>query len=716
MITTRKPAFSFVLPWAMVAMCLLVHVVGLGQSGSSALIKQANRYLESGYAYAALPLYQQAEVESQKDRDVRLQYARCLYLTNNLRDAVRVLTALTKEKKVDPDVFYWLGKSFQGNNHFPEAIDAFKEYLRQPKKGSFAEQPIKDEIIRSANGRRLFHSEEKAFVENAGPEINSTVDEFGVHPSPTTLEKLYFHSNRNVDASGNFRPGDVDIYSVSIINGRWSVPQQLPASVNSHAFEQAYGFSTDGQILFYLSGKSGPFRIMTDTFSQQQQIRQGVFHDPGNVFREATDLFFFNDTICLYSANQPGGQGGYDLYISMRREGIWQPGVNAGPIINSAFDERFPFLCRDGRTLFFSSNNLFSGGGYDLFQATFFDELNTWSAPQNLGFPINSAGDDTHFSLASDGLSGYITSDRKGGLGGKDIYRVIFKSPIDAHHRISHVPTFYHQRLNRPEQGGVTELPVVLPEIKEYYISHLFLGENGDVLTPQNIKKLDLVAKMMQIYPNIKVELSGYEGAYGQRLYNLYFSIKKTEQAMDYLVRNKISRNRILVKGYGSSFPFVIQPQDIARNPLARHVNYRIEFRFHDFEEEPVEIHVERIQIPDNRVDPASRAFTDLRDGLYYSVQILTTGQMLQNPDLEIMENMFIDMDDMQSLYRYMMGFVPTFQQAERTKKILIEMGFLQAEVIAYVRGVRVQQENLDEWMESYPDLEHYKTALESRD
>jgi hypothetical protein len=77
----------------------------------------------------------------------------------------------------------------------------------------------------------------------------------------------------------------------------------------------------------------------------------------------------------------------------------------------------------DNNTLYFSSNDSTSMGEFDIFM-TVRDENGIWSQPVNLGYPINSVGDDIFYSHTSDGRKAYFTSFRKGGLGERDIYEM----------------------------------------------------------------------------------------------------------------------------------------------------------------------------------------------------------------------------------------------------------------------------------------------------
>lgn len=65
--------------------------------------------------------------------------------------------------------------------------------------------------------------------------------------------------------------------------------------------------------------------------------------------------------------------------------------------INTPYEENYPFITADGKTLYFSSKGHNSMGGYDIFKCTRNDTLSSWSKPQNMGYPINSTYDDILF-------------------------------------------------------------------------------------------------------------------------------------------------------------------------------------------------------------------------------------------------------------------------------------------------------------------------------
>lgn len=129
-----------------------------------------------------------------------------------------------------------------------------------------------------------------------------------------------------------------------------------------------------------------------------------------------------------FTSDRPGGFGGLDIYrIRRLPNGEWSLPLNLGPNVNTAKDEDAPFVHSDGVTLFFSSKGHNTMGGYDIFKAVLTDpDMNGWSTPENMGYPLNTVNDDIYFSLSEDGETGFFSSERVGGLGMQDIYRVEF--------------------------------------------------------------------------------------------------------------------------------------------------------------------------------------------------------------------------------------------------------------------------------------------------
>lgn len=176
---------------------------------------------------------------------------------------------------------------------------------------------------------------------------------------------------QSVTANGNFlvfticeRPenrGSCDLYySRRVEDGGWTAARSLGQQINTEADESQPSISADGRLLFF-------------------------------------------------SSNRPGGMGGKDLYVSgLTPDGQWSAPSNLGKTINTPGNEQYPFWAADGTTLFFTSDRHPGLGGEDLFR-TKLTPQNTWGEPLNLGYPINTAADETNLFVSLDGSTAYFS-------------------------------------------------------------------------------------------------------------------------------------------------------------------------------------------------------------------------------------------------------------------------------------------------------------------
>lgn len=131
-----------------------------------------------------------------------------------------------------------------------------------------------------------------------------------------------------------------------------------------------------------------------------------------------------DDGLTLYfTSSMKGGYGGMDLYsVTIDSVGSFGVPKNMGPMVNSPLDELFPFYHSGKKLLFYSSNGHYGFGGLDVFLSKL-DKTGMAKNVQNLGEPLNTSKDD--FSFLNNGLqtSGYVASNREGGIGDDDLYR-----------------------------------------------------------------------------------------------------------------------------------------------------------------------------------------------------------------------------------------------------------------------------------------------------
>jgi len=126
-----------------------------------------------------------------------------------------------------------------------------------------------------------------------------------------------------------------------------------------------------------------------------------------------------------YSSYGEGGGNGRDIfYVNKLPNGSWSKPTMLPSSINTEFDEDYPFLHPNGKTLYFSSKGHNSMGGYDVFKTTYNAETQTWSKPENLEFPINSPDDDILFVTDSLERTAYFSTGRYSPFGKLDVLKI----------------------------------------------------------------------------------------------------------------------------------------------------------------------------------------------------------------------------------------------------------------------------------------------------
>jgi len=123
-------------------------------------------------------------------------------------------------------------------------------------------------------------------------------------------------------------------------------------------------------------------------------------------------------TALWFSRDRPGGPGGYDIWVSRRSNGAWTP---ATPVsFNTGGRDFDPAFSADGRFVYFCSDRPGGSGGDDIYRVAVRGE--GFGAPVNLGPTVNSAGKEFAPMLSPGGNILLFSSDRSGGAGGHDLF------------------------------------------------------------------------------------------------------------------------------------------------------------------------------------------------------------------------------------------------------------------------------------------------------
>jgi outer membrane protein OmpA-like peptidoglycan-associated protein/tetratricopeptide (TPR) repeat protein len=346
------------------------------------------------------------------------------------RAVVYLLKAYNKLPAIHPDVHLYLGEAYQHNHQFKEALQSFKTY-KSISTRSISKDPtllpyLERRIYECENGIKYLDKPVKAQIDNIGPVINSKYAEYA--PVISADESVIVFTSRRLGSTGGFIAIDdnqyyEDIYISIKSNGIWTAPKNIQ-EINTDKHDACIALSSDGKQLFiYKDSKGGDiyvsrFDALKNIWSKPQSLGDNV----NTKYQEPSVSMTANGNTIYFSSNRPGGLGGLDIYVSHKdAKGNWGEAVNLGAPVNTPYDDDAPFIHPDGQNLYFSSRGHAGMGGYDIYRCSM-EGNGKWSQPDNLGYPINTAGDDTYFVLSADNQHGYYASAKEGGLGEKDIY------------------------------------------------------------------------------------------------------------------------------------------------------------------------------------------------------------------------------------------------------------------------------------------------------
>ncbi|GAB4140265.1 MAG: OmpA family protein [Bacteroidia bacterium] len=486
---------------------------------------------------------------------------------------------------------------------------------------------------------------------NMGASVNTDACEYFPNVTADDNTFLFTRNREQIDPNTGAKMRSQEDFYISFrdANGDWSVARNLGPPINTPANEGAPSLSADGRYLFFAAceeydgyggGRQG-FGSCDIFFSQKingQWSKTVNVGAPLNTSSWETQPSFSTDGKTLYFiSNRPGGFGSGDIWMcELKPDGKWTPPMNLGETINTAGNEEAVFIHPDNQTLYFASDGHVGMGGLDLYVCRR-DSTGKWGKPVNLGYPINTGGDESGLIVNGTGNLAYYSSDREGGFGCDDIY--MFELPPT----LRPVPVTYmkgktfDKKTNVPvgaafelidlATGNVViasasdpktgEFLVCLPVNKNYalnvsatgycfYSESFMLKEVSDPNKPYqknvplspievgasvilnnvffetnkyDLKKesqaelLKLVA-FMKANPNVRIEISGHTDNVGDKKSNQILSENRAKSVFVFLVQNGVEATRMTYKGYGDTQPVV--PND---SPENRQKNRRTEFK-----------------------------------------------------------------------------------------------------------------------------------------
>ncbi|MGB3464958.1 MAG: OmpA family protein [Cyclobacteriaceae bacterium] len=473
-----------------------------------------------------------------------------------------------------------------------------------------------------------------AAIELLPPEINTTNQELLPVISPNG-KTLYFVREANKSQ---------DIWSVNINeDGSFGSPERFPAPINIEGRNNALlSISPDGQKILllneYLPNGSTAKGISSSEkgkkkwrFPEKITIRQ--FENKSNY----GEYIILSDqkTMIMTVQRTDVSFGGKDLYVSRKLpDGSWSVPLNLGKDVNTASNEKSPFMAPDGKTLYFATNGRPGFGGTDLFVSRRLDDSwQRWSEPVNLGPSFNGKDFDAYYTLSAKGdyayfskavekgnnnlyrvalsnhikpepvviVKGFVKNSKTGKPIGTEISYFDLESDTEIGVARSDEETGYyevvlpysrHYGFNAEKRGYIAlkdnidlkktevyqeiERDLLLAPIeigKPISLNNIFFYRSQAKLLPTSNQELRDLLKYMELNSKTSIRIEGHTDNRGGVAANQDLSERRAAAIKDYLTKNGISKRRIEVAGYGGSKPIADNATDEGRRK-----NRRVEF------------------------------------------------------------------------------------------------------------------------------------------
>ncbi|MBC7425027.1 MAG: PD40 domain-containing protein [Bacteroidia bacterium] len=543
---------------------------------------------------------------------------------NDMGNYAKAKSAFLKYKEiaeVSTDVDYRIGFAYYQMMNFDSSKYYFNQYKNNPQANA---QRKKDAIAFLAKVDKVKYIVENpvAFKPvNLGPSVNTKNDEY--FPGLSLDEKTLIFTrqiNRNED-----------FYMSKTNDSVWQNATAL-TGVNTPANEGFVSLSADGNYIFYTACNrpdgEGSCDIYLSVYRNNVWGKPINLRAPINSESWESQPSVSSDGLTLYfSSGRPGGFGGTDIWKTVwdKQNNRFGFPINLGPTINTPLDEQAPFIHPDGITLYFSSEGHINLGGTDLFVAKA-DADGKFGEPENLGYPINTIGDERSIIIDRSGKYGYMSADREGGMGGMDIYRFVIpasikpeqisyvsgtvydaktKERIEADIELTDLATgkvvteaksskngeflvilesnknyaltvdhtgyiFYSDNFLLKETSQLEPLKIEVPLDKpeagtKFVLNNIFFDVDKFELRDESKGELNKLVSLLKKFPNMKIEVGGHTDNTGNKEKNATLSNNRALAVKNYLVANNIAGYRISYKGYGDSMPVKTNETDEGR-------------------------------------------------------------------------------------------------------------------------------------------------------
>lgn len=598
-----------------IIVCLLLTAVAAGCRTPK--LSEADAQFQRGEYYDASVTYKKVynKLRKKEERpqrgEVAFKMGRCYRLLNMSARASAAFQNALRYEYPDSTTHFMLAQALHADGKYAAALRSYDKYLEFCPDDSLA--------INCAEGCRTaqkIRARGSRYVVKQAKLFNSRRADFCPMYLGTDCDQIYYTSTTE-KATGDkkseitgMKNADV-FFSKKNEKGEWERPEPVEGELNTEFDEGIVAFSSDAQTMYLTKARrelNAPtsVEIYTSTRSDAKWSAPVKFEITADTLSTFGHPAVSPDGEYLYFvSDMPGGYGGKDIWrISLKeRQGSL---VNLGPDINTEGNDDFPYVRSDG-SLYFSSDGHPGMGGLDIFRATAVgDPADMRWKVENMGFPINSAGDDFGITFGK-GEDGFFSSNRGDARGYDHIYSfeydpvriaieglVMDKDEEPVKNAIIRIVgndgsnqkevarddgsfSFALQRgvkyvmlagakgyLNQKQEFASDStmedanywVEFILPSIsKPSVVENIFYDYDKADLRPESKTALNELIAVLHDNPNVTIEMASHTDRWGSDAYNINLSERRAKSVVDYLVENGISRDRLQPHGYGKSRP-----------------------------------------------------------------------------------------------------------------------------------------------------------------
>lgn len=598
-----------------IIVCLLLTSVAAGCRTPK--LSEADAQFQRGEYYDASVTYKKVynKLRKKEERpqrgEVAFKMGRCYRLLNMSARASAAFQNALRYEYPDSTTHFMLAQALHADGKYAAALRSYDKYLEFCPDDSLA--------INCAEGCRTaqeIRARGSRYVVKQAKLFNSRRADFCPMYLGADCDQIYYTSTTE-KATGDkkseitgMKNADV-FFSKKNEKGEWERPEPVEGELNTEFDEGIVAFSSDAQTMYLTKARrelNAPtsVEIYTSTRSDAKWSAPVKFEITADTLSTFGHPAVSPDGEYLYFvSDMPGGYGGKDIWrISLKeRQGSL---VNLGPDINTEGNDDFPYVRSDG-SLYFSSDGHPGMGGLDIFRAAAVgDPADLRWKVENMGFPINSAGDDFGITFGK-GEDGFFSSNRGDARGYDHIYSfeydpvritieglVMDKDEEPVKNAIIRIVgndgsnqkevarndgsfSFALQRgvkyvmlagakgyLNQKQEFASDStmedanywVEFILPSIsKPSVVENIFYDYDKADLRPESKTALNELIAVLHDNPNVTIEMASHTDRWGSDAYNINLSERRAKSVVDYLVENGISRDRLQPHGYGKSRP-----------------------------------------------------------------------------------------------------------------------------------------------------------------